>query len=56
MSRNAAQPGRTHHILMESPEMGRTEQFTEVHFDRPQTEGAIVTATITGIRGAQLVA
>ncbi|WP_353471259.1 tRNA (N(6)-L-threonylcarbamoyladenosine(37)-C(2))-methylthiotransferase MtaB [Salipiger sp. H15] len=52
----AAQPGRTHQILMESPEMGRTEQFTEVLFDAPQTEGAIVTATITGIRGTQLTA
>ena len=52
----AAQPGRTHHILMESPDMGRTEQFTEVLFDSPQTEGAIVTAAITGIRGTQLTA
>jgi threonylcarbamoyladenosine tRNA methylthiotransferase MtaB len=44
----AAQVGRTHHILMESPRMGRTEQFTEVTFDTDQPVGQIVTATITG--------
>ena len=42
------QIGRTHHILMENPHMGRTAQFTEVTFDQPQPEGQIVTATITG--------
>ena len=52
----AAQLGKTHHILMENPHMGRTEQFTEVHFDTPQTEGAIVTAPISGIRNDQLLA
>ena len=52
----AAQQGRTHHILMENPRMGRTEQFTEVSFDADRPEGQIVTATITGMRGAQLVA
>ena len=52
----AAQMGKTHHILMENPHMGRTEQFTEVHFDTPQTEGAIVTAPISGIRNDQLLA
>jgi len=50
----AAQVGRTHHILMENPHMGRTEQFTEVTFATPQIEGQIVTATPTGIQGAQL--
>ena len=44
----AAQLGKTHHILMENPHMGRTEQFTEVRFDTPQPEGQIVTAQITG--------
>ncbi|EAQ07596.1 tRNA (N(6)-L-threonylcarbamoyladenosine(37)-C(2))-methylthiotransferase MtaB [Yoonia vestfoldensis] len=44
----AAQIGRTHHILMESPRMGRTEQFTEVTFTTDQPESRIVTATITG--------
>ncbi|MFY0659826.1 MAG: tRNA (N(6)-L-threonylcarbamoyladenosine(37)-C(2))-methylthiotransferase MtaB [Shimia sp.] len=52
----AAQLGKTHHILMENPTMGRTEQFTEVMFDAPQEEGAIVTASILDVRGQQLVA
>ncbi|MHA7852548.1 tRNA (N(6)-L-threonylcarbamoyladenosine(37)-C(2))-methylthiotransferase MtaB [Roseovarius sp.] len=52
----AEQQGRTHHILMESARMGRTEQFTEVTFDADQSEGCIVTATIAGTRGHQLVA
>ncbi|WP_417250161.1 tRNA (N(6)-L-threonylcarbamoyladenosine(37)-C(2))-methylthiotransferase MtaB [Celeribacter sp.] len=52
----AEQVGRTHHILMENPHMGRTEQFTEVRFDAPQVEGEIVTAAILGIDGAQLTA
>jgi threonylcarbamoyladenosine tRNA methylthiotransferase MtaB len=52
----AEQQGRTHHILMESARMGRTEQFTEVTFDADQSEGHIVTATIAGTRGHQLVA
>ncbi|KPA20413.1 Threonylcarbamoyladenosine tRNA methylthiotransferase MtaB [Shimia sp. SK013] len=50
------QLGKTHHILMENPHMGRTEQFTEVAFDAAQTEGAIVTAPILDLRGSQLVA
>ena len=50
----AEQIGKTHHILMENPHMGRTEQFTEVTFADAQTEGALVTAKITGISGAQL--
>lgn len=52
----AAQVGKTHHILMESPHMGRTEQFSEVHFDAPQPEGQIVTTPIIGTRGTQLLA
>ena len=52
----AAQIGRTHHILMENPHMGRTEQFTEVTFAAPRTEGTIVTAVITGQQGNQLTA
>ncbi|MEL6466420.1 MAG: tRNA (N(6)-L-threonylcarbamoyladenosine(37)-C(2))-methylthiotransferase MtaB [Pseudomonadota bacterium] len=43
-----SQCGKTHHILMENPHMGRTEQFTEVTFDKIQPEGQIVTARITG--------
>lgn len=51
-----AQIGKTHHILMENPHMGRTEQFTEVTFAQPQTEGALVTAKITGIQDQKLTA
>ncbi|NVK59373.1 MAG: tRNA (N(6)-L-threonylcarbamoyladenosine(37)-C(2))-methylthiotransferase MtaB [Rhodobacteraceae bacterium] len=52
----AAQQGVTHRVLMEAPDMGRTEQFTEVTMTVPQVEGAIVTATITGQSGQRLVA
>ncbi len=52
----AQQVGRTHRILMESPEMGRTEQFTEVRFSAPQVEGEIVTAQIRGASGTHLLA
>ncbi|MDB6452607.1 tRNA (N(6)-L-threonylcarbamoyladenosine(37)-C(2))-methylthiotransferase MtaB [Falsirhodobacter sp. 20TX0035] len=43
-----AQQGQVHRILMESPRLGRTEQFTEVDFTADQPEGQIVTARITG--------
>lgn len=49
-----AQVGQTHHVLMENPHMGRTAQFTEVHFDTPQVEGQIVRAEILGVSGTQL--
>ncbi|MDG3041171.1 tRNA (N(6)-L-threonylcarbamoyladenosine(37)-C(2))-methylthiotransferase MtaB [Roseicyclus marinus] len=52
----ADQAGKTHRILMETPRMGRTEQFTEVDFATDQREGAIVTARITGHAGARLTA
>ncbi|NIZ60509.1 tRNA (N(6)-L-threonylcarbamoyladenosine(37)-C(2))-methylthiotransferase MtaB [Sedimentitalea sp. CY04] len=51
-----AQVGRRHHVLMENPHMGRTEQFTEVSFAVPQAEGQIVSPLITGISGTQLTA
>ncbi len=51
-----AQIGKTHHILMENPHMGRTEQFTEVTFAEPQTEGEILRARILGTQGTQLTA
>ncbi|WP_297615059.1 tRNA (N(6)-L-threonylcarbamoyladenosine(37)-C(2))-methylthiotransferase MtaB [uncultured Roseicyclus sp.] len=51
-----AQAGKTHHILMENPRMGRTEQFTEVAFAADQPEGRIVTARITGWAGDRLTA
>ncbi len=52
----AAQIGQVHSVLMESPRMGRTEQFTEVVFDTDQIEGHIIRATINGQNGKQLVA
>ena len=52
----AAQVGRSHRVLMESSDMGRTEQFAEVIFDLPQQEGAIVDAIISGVRGSRLTA
>ncbi|WIY26928.1 tRNA (N(6)-L-threonylcarbamoyladenosine(37)-C(2))-methylthiotransferase MtaB [Parasedimentitalea psychrophila] len=51
-----AQIGQIHHILMENAHMGRTEQFTEVQFAAPQSEGEIVTAKITGSVNNQLTA
>jgi threonylcarbamoyladenosine tRNA methylthiotransferase MtaB len=50
------QKGQTHRILMESPRMGRTEQFAETVFDEDRPEGHIVTARVTGLRGQQLLA
>ncbi|QDC07868.1 tRNA (N(6)-L-threonylcarbamoyladenosine(37)-C(2))-methylthiotransferase MtaB [Oceanicola sp. D3] len=52
----AAQQGLTHRVLTESPRMGRTEQFAEVHFASDQPEGALVTARITGTDKARLTA
>ena len=50
------QIGQTHNVLMENPTMGRTEQFTEVTFTAPQTEGTIVTTNISNKSGHQLLA
>jgi len=52
----AGQVGVKHRVLMESPRMGRTEQFTEVDFETDQAEGQIVTTTIRGQNGQRLVA
>ncbi|MBS8226995.1 tRNA (N(6)-L-threonylcarbamoyladenosine(37)-C(2))-methylthiotransferase MtaB [Vannielia litorea] len=52
----AAQQGRSHTVLTESPRMGRTEQFAEVQFASDQPEGALVTARITGTDKARLTA
>ncbi len=51
-----SQIGKTHRVLMENAHMGRTEQFTEVHFDAPQPESQIIATTITGTRDNQLLA
>lgn len=52
----AAQVGTTHRILLESPRMGRTEQFTEVEFTADQPEGQIISAIIRGVSGERLLA
>lgn len=52
----AAQVGRTHLVLTETPLMGRTEQFTEVAFATEQPEGRVVTATVQGCDARQLLA
>ncbi len=50
------QMGQHHRVLMESPRMGRTEQFTEVDFGTDQPEGQIVSAQIIGQNGVRLIA
>jgi threonylcarbamoyladenosine tRNA methylthiotransferase MtaB len=50
----AAQIGKVHSVLMESPTMGRTQQFAEVTFDQAQPEGQIISAEITSMSGMQL--
>ena len=50
------QIGQIHNVLMESPRMGRTEQFTEVDFTSDQPEGQIVSAQIIGQNGMRLLA
>ncbi len=52
----AAQIGVMHKVLMESPQMGRTEQFTEVDVPAGGTEGQIMRARITGHGGGRLIA
>ena len=52
----AVQVGLIHNVLMENPQMGRTEQFAEVIFDSEQPEGHIIRALITGHEGNRLTA
>jgi threonylcarbamoyladenosine tRNA methylthiotransferase MtaB len=49
-----AQIGQSHDVLMERPTMGRTQQFAEVIFTTPQTEGKIITTDITSASATQL--
>ena len=49
------QVGRLHAVLVESPRLGRTGQFTEVVFDSDQTEGAILSTRITGHADGRLL-
>ncbi|MDO5620832.1 MAG: tRNA (N(6)-L-threonylcarbamoyladenosine(37)-C(2))-methylthiotransferase MtaB [Paracoccus sp. (in: a-proteobacteria)] len=50
----AAQVGVTHRVLTEGPRLGRTEQFTEVSFDRDMPEGALLDVRILGHDGQRL--
>ena len=52
----SGQIGRDHRVLVETPCLGRTEQFTEVSFESDQPVGTIVPARITGTDGARLTA
>ena len=52
----SSQLGKDHSILMENGYMGRTEQFTEVKFDKEQIEGSIVLGQITDANEKQLFA
>jgi threonylcarbamoyladenosine tRNA methylthiotransferase MtaB len=51
-----AQVGRMHRVLLESPRLGRTEQFAEVTFGQEQRVGTIVEAQPHGILEGRLVA
>ena len=48
--------GQTHDILMETPHVGRTEQFTEVQLTIEQNPGQIVKKTVIGFEGKKLIA
>ena len=52
----SSQLGEDHSILMENAYIGRTEQFTEVEFDKEQIEGSIVLGKITDANEKQLFA
>mgnify|MGYP002032935594 FL=1 len=49
-----AQVGQMHSVLLEKPNMGRTQQFAEVIFTKPQPEGKIITTKITSASATQL--
>ena len=49
-----AQIGKNHNVLMEKPNMGRTQQFAEVLFTKPQPEGKIIVTEITSASATQL--
>ncbi|MFN3938549.1 MAG: tRNA (N(6)-L-threonylcarbamoyladenosine(37)-C(2))-methylthiotransferase MtaB [Gemmobacter sp.] len=52
----AAEQGRRHRVLTESPRTGRTEQFTEIAFATDRPEGALVEVVVAGHDGARLLA
>ena len=48
------QIGQKHQVLIENPYMGRTQQFAEVTFEKPQVEGKIVSTLIHSATESQL--
>lgn len=50
-----AQVGKKHKVLMESTLLGRTEQFAEVSFKKPQKKGSVVEAKISNASPVQLL-
>jgi threonylcarbamoyladenosine tRNA methylthiotransferase MtaB len=52
----AAMQGRQVRLLMERPDLGRTEGFAQTRLDREAAPGAIVTARITGQADGVLLA
>ena len=51
-----AQIGKMHHVIVETPTLGRTETFAEVLFTTPQPKGALLQVRIAGENGTQLLA
>ncbi|MEM9710399.1 MAG: tRNA (N(6)-L-threonylcarbamoyladenosine(37)-C(2))-methylthiotransferase MtaB [Pseudomonadota bacterium] len=51
-----AEKGQKRQVLMESANLGRTEHFAEVIFDKDRGEGQIVTAEVKGRIGDRLAA
>ncbi len=51
-----AQVGREHAVLIETPRLGRTPQFTEVAFTNDQSEGSLMNVRISGEDGTRLLA
>ena len=49
-----AQVGHMHNVLLENPNMGRTQQFAEVIFAKPQPEGKIISTEIISASTTQL--
>ena len=52
----AAQIGRCHEVLMETPRIGRTPQFAEVAVDADLPVGRVVDLRLVGLRDGRLVA
>ena len=50
-----AQVGVTHQVLIETPRLGRTAQFTEVSFDSDQPEGQVLPVRISGFTDGRLM-